>query len=427
MVIDNKKSLHTEGNIDESNVIVGGSNNQQNIYGIPPELFAQYVSDLGITDTALNNFFKILRQEKVDRADLDSKLREIAESYKKLQERATQLVSDDTEVQALQEKAQQALGEFDFESADKWLLEASEKDAQAIAAMEAEAQKIQEAVNKRKLSKVNTLITLADSKQTQLRYVEAAGLYQQAADLLPQGNEEDQAKYLNNAGFYFYHAGLYSRALPLYQRSLVIWEKVLGENHPYVASSLNNLAALYQDQGEYEQALPFYQRSLVTREKVLGENHPDVASSLNNLASLYQAQGKYEQALPLFERSLAIREKALGENHPDVASSLNNLASLYKVQGKYEQALTLFERSLMILEKVLGDNHPDVATNLNNLATLYLDQGEYEQALPLFERAIKILIEKSGGNHPNIQTVIRNYIGCLAESKGMTFEQSETD
>jgi hypothetical protein len=38
------------------------------------------------------------------------------------------------------------------------------------------------------------------------------------------------------------HRGNYSQAEPLYQRSLAIDEKVLGKEHPDVATTLNNLA-----------------------------------------------------------------------------------------------------------------------------------------------------------------------------------------
>jgi tetratricopeptide (TPR) repeat protein len=72
--------------------------------------------------------------------------------------------------------------------------------------------------------------------------------------------------------------------------------------------------------------LQLYRRALVIRERVLGSDHPDVATSLNNLASLYKSQGKYDEAEPLHRRALAIREKSLGSDHPDVAASLNNLA-----------------------------------------------------------------------------------------------------
>ena len=50
--------------------------------------------------------------------------------------------------------------------------------------------------------------------------------------------------------------------------------------HPSVANTLNNLALLYDSMGAYEKALPLYQRALGIREKVLGPEHPDVATTL---------------------------------------------------------------------------------------------------------------------------------------------------
>ncbi|WP_103124609.1 CHAT domain-containing tetratricopeptide repeat protein, partial [Nostoc cycadae] len=84
------------------------------------------------------------------------------------------------------------------------------------------------------------------------------------------------------------------------------------------------------------------------REKVLGKEHPDVATSLNNLAFLYDAQGKYQQAEPLYQRSLAILEKMLGEKHPLVATSLNNLAALYLAKGDITRAIDFSQRGLEI-------------------------------------------------------------------------------
>ena len=68
--------------------------------------------------------------------------------------------------------------------------------------------------------------------------------------------------------------------------------------------------------GDYEKALPLYQRALEIREKVLGPQHPDVATTLNNLAVLYRQMGDYEKALPLYQRALDIREKVLGSATP---------------------------------------------------------------------------------------------------------------
>ena len=68
--------------------------------------------------------------------------------------------------------------------------------------------------------------------------------------------------------------------------------------------------------GDYEKALPLYQRALEIIEKVLGPQHPDVATTLNNLAVLYESMGDYEKALPLYQRALEIREKVLGSATP---------------------------------------------------------------------------------------------------------------
>ena len=52
------------------------------------------------------------------------------------------------------------------------------------------------------------------------------------------------------------------------------------------------------------------------RKKLLGEEHPDVASSLNNLASLYYYQRRDEEAEPLLLQALDMRKKLLGDKHP---------------------------------------------------------------------------------------------------------------
>ena len=208
-------------------------------------------------------------------------------------------------------------------------------------------------------------------------------------------NELAEAEKLNQQVVELYQQGKYKDAISLAQKALAIREKVLGSEHPDVATSLNNLALLYQVQGNYSEAEPLYQRSLAIREKVLGSEHPSVATSLNNLAALYGAQGNYSEAEPLYQRSLAIREKVLGSEHPSVATSLNNLAALYEDQGNYSEAEPLYQRSLAIWEKVLGSEHPDVATSLNNLAALYKAQGNYSEAETIISTLLGYLGESA--------------------------------
>ncbi|HXF88289.1 MAG TPA: tetratricopeptide repeat protein, partial [Xanthobacteraceae bacterium] len=89
-----------------------------------------------------------------------------------------------------------------------------------------------------------------------------------------------------------------------------------------------------------------FERGRPILEKVLGPDHPHVATSLNNLALLYKAQGDYARAEPLHKRTLAIKEKALGPDHPHVATSLENLAMLYLAMGRVAEAAAFLDRAM---------------------------------------------------------------------------------
>jgi tetratricopeptide (TPR) repeat protein len=88
------------------------------------------------------------------------------------------------------------------------------------------------------------------------------------------------------------------------------------------------LAGLYESQGKYKEAELLYQQALALRQKLLGDDHPDVASSLNNLAFLYKSQGKYKEAEPLYQQALNIFEQRLGVDHPHTIIVRGNLEHL---------------------------------------------------------------------------------------------------
>jgi tetratricopeptide (TPR) repeat protein len=92
---------------------------------------------------------------------------------------------------------------------------------------------------------------------------------------------------------------------------------------------------VYSEQGDYAKALECYNKSLAIREKVLGLEHPSVATTYNNIGIVNRCQGDYAKALEYFGKSLAIREKALGPGHPDAKATRENI-----IQTKYSLALS---------------------------------------------------------------------------------------
>jgi tetratricopeptide (TPR) repeat protein len=100
------------------------------------------------------------------------------------------------------------------------------------------------------------------------------------------------------------------------------------------------------------------QQALQLRRRLLGEEHPDIATSLNNLAGLYSSQGRYPEAEELYQQALQLKRRLLGDEHPSVATSLNNLAFLYSSQGRYAEAEPLYQQALQLTRRLLGDEHP---------------------------------------------------------------------
>ncbi|MBE8987910.1 tetratricopeptide repeat protein [Nostoc sp. LEGE 12450] len=115
-----------------------------------------------------------------------------------------------------------------------------------------------------------------------------------------------------------------------YIEALSMTKRLLGDEHPSVATSLNNLALLYNSKRKYSEAEPLHVEALSMRKRLLGDEHPSVATSLNNLAVLYNSQGRYSDAEPLYIQALAIAEKQLGANHTNTIAFRKNLESLWR-------------------------------------------------------------------------------------------------
>ena len=91
------------------------------------------------------------------------------------------------------------------------------------------------------------------------------------------------------------------------------------------AFALMQLTRLYQQSERYQDATLLAERALAISEKLLGPDHPSVASQLEAVAAMYEIRGRYAEAEPLHKRAVAINDRAYGKESISFAASLKGL------------------------------------------------------------------------------------------------------
>jgi len=375
-------------NFDQRNQNVATQYNAETIHfhpSISPEVIEDLRKTLHVKDKVINRLLQTLDENEVALEDRESKLRELAQKYKEIETRLTR--RDETDL--LAEKAKERLDEGDLEGAETFLLQSLQQNLKATI--------------ERKKAAAGDAFELANIKELQLDYPGALLFYEQAVDLAPT-----ESDCLNRLGLLLYTLGDYDQAIDIHTKSLNINVKVLGTQHPQVATDYNNLGLAWHEKGYYDKAIDFYTRSLKITVKVLGEQNPLVATDYNNLGFAWHEKGDYDQAIDFHNKSLEVNVKALGKQHPLVATNYNNLGLAWHEKGDYDQAIDFHNKSLEINVKALGKQHPSVATNYNNLGLAWDEKGDYRQAIEFSSKALNIFENRLGKNHPKARTVRQN-------------------
>jgi tetratricopeptide (TPR) repeat protein len=175
----------------------------------------------------------------------------------------------------------------------------------------------------------------------------------------------------------------HGEAESLHRKALAIRRKLLGNEHPDVATSMDRLAIALGGQGKLEEAERIHREALAMRRKLLGNAHPDLAHTLFNLGWVLKDRRKLAESESMFREALEIRIKVLGPGHSDTDDALDALTihSLLP-QGKNEEAETLHRELLAKWKASSGDAHPGVLVALTGLTRLLLAERRYLPAEP---------------------------------------------
>ena len=225
------------------------------------------------------------------------------------------------------------------------------------------------------------------------------------------GDHPDVATIYDDIAVIYAKQGDYPEALKRHRKALLITEKILGGEHPDIAATYNNIAVIYARRGDYPMALKWHRKALAIREKVLGTGHLDTAATYNNIAGVYYNRDNYKAALKWYQKALTVYEEVLGEEHPDTAAAYNNIAGVYVKQYNNPGALEYYHKALAVYEKVLGKKHHVTAAAYNNVAVIYARHGDYPRALEWYQKAISVTEKAVGREHPDTATAYNNLAG----------------
>lgn len=187
--------------------------------------------------------------------------------------------------------------------------------------------------------------------------------------------------------------GRYDDALRFAERALETGERVVGGEHPFVASLLRDLAAYHDEKQDVAKALSLLERARAINEKTLSEEHPQSIETVRKLAWVYLQANEVAKAERLAQRAVDASEKVLGAEHRLVARCLFTLSQIVTDLKRSEQ---LLKHSLAIAEKTLGAEHAFVGDVLNQLGVTHMDRREFQQAEPYLLRSQAIFLKTQG-------------------------------
>ena len=143
---------------------------------------------------------------------------------------------------------------------------------------------------------------------------------------------------------------------------------------------LNNLGTTCEVLGEFSVARMHLTRAASLEQRLLGKNHPRMATTRNNLARVLETLGEIDLARDNLIQALLSDETFYGADHPRIILRLNNLAALLHGMGNMREAADHSERALLICEAHLDRRDPIFKIALENSANILTELGERDLA-----------------------------------------------
>jgi eukaryotic-like serine/threonine-protein kinase len=244
----------------------------------------------------------------------------------------------------------------------------------------------------RSIESARALWGLGRLRDEQDRVEEAKGLYLRSLDILETegASATEVSPVLDDLASIYMRGQQWQLAKQTFERALAIDQRVLGDDHPQVASHLQNLALVAQSMGDLKHAESLFLDAIARDERAYGSEHPETAIVILNYGLLLEREGRLSQAESLLRRSLAIRLKVYGSDNYKVGNARVSLALVLHDKGSMGEAEDQYRQALAVFDKSLPPNHQYRAAALMHLAQLLAARGKVQEALGLSAQSTRI-------------------------------------
>ena len=191
----------------------------------------------------------------------------------------------------------------------------------------------------------------------------------------------------------------YDKAIECHTKYYEAWKSIHGDNDTYLAVILSGIGSDFYEKGDYKNALTYHQKAL----EHIKSKEPIVPSPYyNKVGNDFFSLELYVEAIPYFEECM----KAANRENDSYSVSIahNCLGDSYLCINQYEKALNHFQHALDIRISIYGKGHIQTAKCFDKISIVYYQLGDYEKQLRNQLKSQKIRESILGLQHPGTVT-----------------------
>ncbi|MBX3475993.1 MAG: tetratricopeptide repeat protein [Brevundimonas sp.] len=176
----------------------------------------------------------------------------------------------------------------------------------------------------------------------------------------------------------------YGEAGEVLRDTAALEARILGEDHPEIATTLLALAEAQYEAGAVEASSATLTRAVLQAERQFGRGHMFVGSAYNQAALLAWRADQMQEAGRLIDIAVDSYAASLGAENPQTVRARVNQAAIMAESGRRAEAAAAYQTLLDSRIERLGRDHPQVAGLMYNIAAQMqpeLAAGEAEDML----------------------------------------------